>query len=150
MRHRPARSPYRKSTTPFIKVKARVYDLHLALIFKVVDDLLRFEIFCATSLAFSRTALSTKSPGLPHTALAAGTIAATMGPMKPGSFARFATTSQAASTAPTLVPENDDQRRTQMLGNHIRSCPTAMSAVLPGITHDEQLAQPDAAEDQLR
>ena len=78
--------------------------------------MLRVEIFCAPSLAYSRTALSTKSPGLPYTALAAGTIASTMGAMKPGSFGCIATTSQANSTAPPRwCPRNEDQRRSQML-----------------------------------
>ena len=117
----------------------------------MLDDLAARRNFLRAQPGISRTVLSTKSPGLPYTAFTAGTSASTMGAMKPGSFVCFATTSQAASTAPaTLVPENNDQRRSQMLGTIFDRAHGRRVGDIAGISHDEQLAQPDAAEDQLR
>ena len=54
-------------------------------------------------MALSRTVFSTKSPGWLRTAIAAGTMALTIGPIDPGKVAFFDTTSQAATTAPQRV-----------------------------------------------
>jgi len=84
----------------FIEVVTPGHDLRLVVLDEVRDDFAIGAIFVAVRLALLRTALSTKSPGLPCTASAGGTIASTIGPIEPGSLMCFSTTSVAAAAAP--------------------------------------------------
>ncbi len=90
--------------------------------------------FLAVRLAFSRTVLSMKSPGLPRIAIAAGTIAFTMGPIEPGNLAPLVTTSQAAATAPQRSCPSTTTRGAPRCSAPYSTVPmVAVSTMLPAL-----------------
>ena len=134
-----------------IKVIARIHDFHLALMFKVLDDLatrrnlLRDEpgifTYCVVN-EIPRSAVHSLGRG--HDRVDHGRDEAWQFRMLRDNLAGRLNRTAA------LVPENDNQRRSQMLGTIFDRAHGRRVSHIAGISNDEQLAQPDAAEDQLR